>query len=105
MCYPLIFNWDKIPCSYSSGISGWSDTHYLPGNLIFPCSKNATFTKLSICNHARTRKEDPIHPGIKEYLETLYVTNDIEESTCTEQENQSMFGIHPGWVEKISQNG
>ena len=78
MCYPLIFNWDKISRPCSSGMSGWSDTHDLPSNLILPCSKNNTFIKLSILNHARNRKEDPIHPGIKVYLEALYGINDIE---------------------------
>ena len=84
MFYPLTLNWDKIIFPCSSGMLGWSSRHNIPSNLFLPCSKNATFAKLSILNHTRTHKDDPIHLGIKEYLEALNVINNIEESKCTE---------------------
>ena len=95
MCYSLILNWYKIPCPCSSGILGWSSSHNLLSNLFSPCLKNATFTKLSIRNHDRTHKEDPTRFAIKAYLEALNGINGIEESKCTEQENQSILGIDP----------
>ena len=96
MYYPLTLNWDKISCLCSSIMLGWS--------LYINCSKNNTLTKLSILNHIRTRTEDPIYLGIKSYLEALYGINDIDESTCTEQENQSILGIDPSWAQKTSHN-
>ena len=92
MCYPLTFNWNKIPCACSSVMSSWSGTHDIPSSLFLPCFNNDTFTNLSILNHARTCKEDPIHLGIKADLEALYGINDIEEITCTEQDNQVILG-------------
>ena len=72
---------------------GWIIRHTLPSNLILNFSKNAIFTKLSILNHARTRKEDPTHFTIKAYLEVLNGSNGIEASIYIEQENQSILGI------------
>ena len=83
----------------------WSCIHDLPSNMYINCPKSATFTNLSITNHARTFKEDPIHFVIKAYLEALTGINDIEESTCTEQENQSVLAIDPRWAQKSPQNG
>ena len=83
ICYPLIINRSKIPCSCSSVMLGWSSRHNLLSNSYINCSENATFSKLSIRNHARTRKEDPTHFTIKSYLEALNGINDLEESTCT----------------------
>ena len=73
--------------------------------MYFNCSKNETFTKISTINHARTRKEDPTHFVIKAYLEALNGINDIEESTCTEQDNQSILGIDPRWAQRSPHNG
>ena len=104
MCYPLILNWDKISCPYSSEMIGWSSRHNLPSDLFSPWPKNATFTKLSIFNHARTCKEDPIHFEIKACLKALNGINDIEKSTCTEQENQLILGIDPRWAQRSPKN-
>ena len=84
---------------------GWSCRHILPSNLFLNCSKNATFTKLSILNHARTRKEDSVHFAIKAYLEALNGINDIEGSTRIEQENQSILGIDLRWAQRSPHNG
>ena len=83
ICYSLTFNWSKIVCPCSSVMIGWSSRHNLLSNLYINCSENATFSKLSIRNHTRTRKEDPTHFTIKSYLEALNGINDLEESTCT----------------------
>ena len=104
-CYPLTLNWLKIIFQCSSVMLGWSSRHNLPTNLIINCSKNATFTKSSILNHARNFKEDPIHFVIKSYLEALNGINGIEEITCTEQENQSILGIDPRWAQRSPHNG
>ena len=66
---------------------GWSGTHDIPSNLFPTCSKNDTLTKLSILNHTRTCKYNPIRLVIKVYLEALYGINGIEENICTEQES------------------
>ena len=72
--------------------------------MYFNCSKNATFTKLSILNHARTRKIDPTYFAIKAYLEASNGINDIEESIYTEQENQSILGIESRQAQRSPQN-
>ena len=95
MCYLLTLNWVKIPCPCSRVMIGWSFRHNLPNSLCINCSTNMTFTKLSILNHAMNFKEDPTHFAIKSYLETLNGINDTEESTCIEQENQSILVIDP----------
>ena len=77
MCYPLTLNWVKIWCPCSSGTLGSSSRHNLPSKLILNCSKNNIFTKLSIFNHARTCKENPIHFSIKAHIEALNGINDI----------------------------
>ena len=84
---------------------GLSSRHNLPSDLCLHCSKNAAFTKLSILNHARTFNEEPIYFVIKVYLEILNDINDIEESTLTEQENQSILGIDPRWAQRSPHNG
>ena len=104
MCYPLTLNWVKILYPCSSVMLGWISIHNLPSNLILDCSKKETFTKLSILNHARTCKEDPIHFAIKAYLKAINGINDVEESTCTEQENQPILGIDPRWAQRSPQN-